>query len=110
MSWVATTKGIDTNFVEDLTMQTVDYRFGASQKAYREAESLTDSDLCYVASNTRSFAPALGFKPITTPAQSPHSNAMPESFVKTFKQGCVRLADRPDSATVMDRLKFLFEP
>jgi putative transposase len=32
-----------------------------------------------------------------------------ESFVKTFKRDYVRLANRPDSATVMNGLKTWFE-
>jgi putative transposase len=109
MSWVATTKGIDANLVGDLMMQAVEYRFSASQTAPHEVEWLSDNGSCYIASNTRSFARALGLKPITTPVQSPQSNGMAESFVKTFKRDYVRLASRPDSATVMNGLKTWFE-
>jgi putative transposase len=109
MSWVATTKGNDANLVGDWMMQAVEYRFGASQTAPHEVEWLSDNGSCYIASNTRSFARALGLNPIRTPVQSPQSNGMTESFVKTFKRDYVRLANRPDSANVMDSLKVWFE-
>ncbi len=109
MSWVATTKGIDANLVGDLMMQAVEYRFGASQTAPHEVEWLSDNGSCYIASNTRAFARTLGLKPITTPIQSPQSNGMAESFVKTFKRDYVHLANRPDSVTVMNGLKVWFE-
>ena len=37
------------------------------------------------------------------------SNGMAESFVKTFKRDYARLANRPDSQTVMRDLKLWFE-
>lgn len=58
----------------------------ASKTASHEVEWLSDNGSCYIASNIRSFARALGLKPITTPVQSPESNDMVESFVKTFKR------------------------
>lgn len=109
MSWVATTKGIDANLVGDLMMQAVEYRFGAGNTVSREVEWLTDNGSCYIAGNTKSFARTLGLKPVTTPIQSPQSNGMAESFVKTFKRDYVQMALRPDSATVMERLKVWFE-
>lgn len=36
MGWVATTIGIDPNFVGDLMMQAVEYRFSASKTALHE--------------------------------------------------------------------------
>ncbi len=98
-----TTKGIDANLVEDLMMLSVEYRFGASQTTPHDVEWLSDSGSRYIAINTRSFARALGLKPITTPVQSSQNNGMTESFVKTYKRDYVPLANRPDSATVMDR-------
>ena len=63
-------------------MQAVEYRFGASQTAPHEVEWLSDNGSCYIASNTRSFARALGLKPITTPVQSPQSNGMAFALLK----------------------------
>jgi putative transposase len=46
----------------------------------------------------------LGLKPVTTPVTSLQSNGMAESFVKTLKRDNTKLAERPDSQTVMAQL------
>lgn len=109
MSWVATTKGIDAHLVGDLMMQAVEYRFGAGNTPEKPIEWLTDNGSCYTAQETRKFAKAIGLKPITTPVESPQSNGMAESFVKTFKRDYARLSHRPDSQTVMRNLKQCFD-
>ncbi|KRB93833.1 transposase [Noviherbaspirillum sp. Root189] len=109
MSWVATTKGIDAGLVGDLMMQAVEYRFGANQIAPTEIEWLSDNGSCYTAAETRSFARALGLKPVTTPVHSPQSNGMAESFVKTIKRDYAKLALRPDAKAVMQQLADWFE-
>jgi putative transposase len=96
MNWMATTKGIDANLVENLMIQALEYRFGESKTAPHEVEWLSDIRSCYIASNTRYFTWALGLKPITTQVESPHSNGMVESFVETFKRDYARLANRLD--------------
>jgi putative transposase len=101
MSWVATTIGIDAALVGDLMMQAVEKRFGANGKPPQAIEWLTDNASCYTAAETRSFARQLGLKPVTTPVTSPQSNGMAESFVKTLKRDYAKLANRPDSQTVM---------
>ncbi len=101
MSWVATTKGIDAALVGDLMMQAVEKRFGPDGKPPKPIEWLTDNGSCYTAAETRSFAKQLGLKPMTTPVTSPQSNGMAESFVKKLKRNYAKLADRPDSQTVM---------
>ena len=68
-------------------------------------ERVSDNGSCYTAANTRQFARMLGLKPVTTPVVNPQSNGMAESFVKTFKRDYARLADRPDSQTVMNALR-----
>ena len=109
MSWVATTKGVDAALVGDLMMQAVESRFGPNGKPPRPIEWLTDNGSCYTAAQTRSFAKQLGLKPVTTPVTSPQSNGMAESFVKTLKRDYAKLADRPDSQTVMKQLKNWFD-
>ena len=71
MSWVATTKGIDSMLVADLMMQAVEYRFGAGKTVNRLIEWLSDSGSCYTAASTRQFARMLGLKPVTRPVVSP---------------------------------------
>jgi putative transposase len=109
MSWVATTKGIDAALVGDLMMQAVENRFGPNCKPPKPIEWLTDNGSCYTAAETRSFAKQLGLKPVTTPVTSPQSNGMAESFVKTLKRDYAKLADRPDSKTVMAQLPKWFD-
>ena len=109
MSWVATTKGIDAGLVGDLMMQAVEKRFGSNGKPPKTIEWLTDNGSCYTATETRSFAKELGLKPVTTPVTSPQSNGMAESFVKTLKRDYAKLANRPDSKTVMAQLKDWFD-
>ena len=109
MSWVATTKGIDAGLVGDLMMQAVEKRFGSNGKPPKTIEWLTDNGSCYTAAETRSFAKQLGLKPVTTPVTSPQSNGMAESFVKTLKRDYAKLANRPDSKTVMAQLKDWFD-
>jgi putative transposase len=109
MSWVATTKGIDAGLVGDLMMQAVEKRFGSNGKPPKTIEWLTDNGSCYTAAETRSFAKQIGLKPVTTPVTSPQSNGMAESFVKTLKRDYAKLANRPDSKTVMAQLKDWFD-
>ncbi len=109
MSWLATTKGVDSTLVADLMMQAVEYRFGPGQTVTQPIEWLTDNGSCYTSASTRHFARLLGLKPVTTPIVSPQSNGMAESFVKTFKRDYALLNNRPDSQTVMSVLKQWFE-
>jgi putative transposase len=109
MSWVATTKGIDAGLVGDLMMQAVERRFGTSETPTKPVEWLTDNGSCYTAAETKSFAKLLGLKPVTTPVTSPQSNGMAESFVKTLKRDYAKLANRPDSKTVMAQLQGWFD-
>ncbi len=106
---MATTKGIDAGLVGDLMMQAVEKRFGSNGKPPHTIKWLTDNGSCYTAAEKRSFAKGLGLKPVTTPVTSPQSNGMAESFVKTLKRDYAKLANRPDSKTVMAQLKDWFD-
>ena len=109
MSWVATTKGIDADLVGDLMMQAIETRFGSGATAPHEIEWLTDNGSCYTAQQTRDFARELGLKPVRTPVESPQSNGMAESFVKTIKRDYASLSALTDSETVMAYLPYWFE-
>jgi putative transposase len=109
MSWCSTTKGIDANLVGDIMMQAVETRFGSGAVAPHEIEWLTDNGSCYTSHETRAFARELGLKPVRTPIESPQSNGMAESFVKTFKRDYAALAVLRDSETVMSYLPVWFE-
>lgn len=109
ISYVATTAGISATMVQDILVESVEKRFGDTQRLPQEIEWLTDNGSCYIAEETRKFAKTLGFKVCTTPVRSPESNGMAEAFVKTFKRDYVYLSDRPDAATVMAQLAGWFE-
>jgi len=70
---------------------------------------ITGNGGCYIAHETKAFARMIGLKPVTTPASSPQSNGMAESFVKTLKRDYAALADKPDASTVMQKLNDWFE-
>jgi putative transposase len=73
---------------------------------------LTASRLACQASalqRAHSFAKELSLKPVTTPVTIAQSNGMAESFAKTLKRDYAKLANRPDSKTVMAQLKDWFD-
>lgn len=66
-------------------------------------------DVGHHAGETRSFANEIGLLAITTPVESPQSNGMAESFVRTFKRDYVEVNPKPDAATVIQALPRWFE-
>ena len=106
---MATAKGFDAELFGDLMMPAVEKRFGLIGKPPKTIVWLTDKGICYISAETRSFAKELSLKPVTTPVTSPQSNGMAESFVKTLKRDYAKLANRPDSKTVMAQLKDWFD-
>jgi putative transposase len=109
ISWVATTRGIDGDMVQDLMLDALEKRFGRVAQAPKEIEWLTDNGSCYIAYDTVGFAREIGLKPLTTPVSSPQSNGMAESFVKTFKRDYVAIHAKPDARTVLEALPEWFE-
>ncbi|RNJ42450.1 hypothetical protein B5V01_07860 [Mesorhizobium erdmanii] len=75
--------------VRDMMLEAVVSRFRALA-APAPLEWLTDNGSAYTAKETRDFATALNLIACFTPVQSPESNGMSESFVKTFKRDYVR--------------------
>lgn len=80
ISYVATTAGISATMVQDILVESIERRFGDTQRLAQEIEWLTDNDSCYIAEETRKFAKTLGFKVCTTPVRSPESNGMVEGI------------------------------
>jgi transposase InsO family protein len=110
MSYVATTAAITGEMIRDLMAESVERRFGA--EALRTAspvEWLSDNGPPYTAVETRDFGEHLGLLVCTTPAYSPESNGMAESFVKTFKRDYVYVNELRDAASVMQQLAAWFE-
>lgn len=108
ISWAATTGGYSGEVVRDVMLAAVEQRFGSSQ-AVQPIEWLSDNGLAYIDHRTHSFARELGLEPLTTPARSPQSNGMAESFVKTVKHDDVAHMDKPDAPTALSRLAIAFE-
>jgi transposase InsO family protein len=110
MSYVATSAAITGEMIRDLMAESVEQRFGTDAlRAAHTVEWLSDNGPPYTATETRDFGEKLGLLVCTTPAYSPESNGMAESFVKTFKRDYVYVNDLPDAATVMRHLAGWFE-
>ena len=108
MSYVATTAAITGEMVRDLMAESVERRFGANAlRASHPVEWLSDNGPPYTAAETRDFGEKLGLLVCTTPAYSPESNGMAESFVKTFKRDYVYANQLHDAASVMRQLAAL---
>jgi putative transposase len=109
ISWVATTSGIDSGYIRDLMVESVERRFGLVNRLPKPIEWLSDNGSPYTARETRAFAGNIGLVPCTTPIESPQSNGMAEAFVKTIKRDYARVSPRPDAASVLRQLDGWFE-
>lgn len=108
MRYVASTGGISAQNVQDLLIETTEYRFG-SLKTPHMVQWLTDNGKCFTAKATVDLARSLGFDVRTTAAYSPQSNGVAEAFVKTFKRDYVWFGDLSNAEAVMKQLPFWFE-
>jgi putative transposase len=110
MRWVATTAAITGEMIRDLMAVTLEHRFGGgTTRAPHAVEWLSDNGPPYTANATRDFGESLGFLVCTTPAYSPESNGMAESFVKTFKRDYVYLNKLETAAAVLGQLQNWFD-
>ena len=91
-----------------MMLAAVEQRFGSDATPPRPIEWLTDNGSCYTARETRAFARTINMRPLTTPVESPQSNGMAESFVKTIKRDYVAFGDLSDAKTVMAQLPSWF--
>jgi putative transposase len=107
--WVATTAGINGSDIRDLMVESVERRFGLVTKLPKPIEWLSDNGSPYTAAETRKLAREIGLKPCTTPIESPRSNGMAETFVKTLKRDYAPVSPRPDAASVLRQLDSWFE-
>ena len=99
----ATTGGITAEMVQDLLLESLEYRFGHSERLPHPLEWLTDNGSCYIAKETRALASSLGFIVCTT-REKPSGYLHHGDLRKTFKRDYVHLNDLPDAATAMARL------
>lgn len=96
--------------VRDVMAETVESRFGAGvTETPNPVEWLSDNGPPYTATETREFGRTCGLLVVNTPAYSPESNGMAESFVRTFRRDFVSLNRLPDAATVLAALPAWFE-
>lgn len=110
MSYVATTAAITGEMIRDLMAESVERRFGAEAlHTPHPVEWLSDNGPPYTALETRDFGEKIGLLVCTTPAYSPESNGMAESFVKTFKRDYVYVNELHDGASVLRQLAAWFE-
>lgn len=100
--------GISGSMVRDMMLEAVETRF-AALRAPSPLEWLTDNGSAYTARETRDFAMTLNLVPCFTPVQSPESNGISESFVKTFKRDYVRINALPDALTALRQIAGWFE-
>jgi transposase InsO family protein len=100
--------GISGSMVRDMMLEAVETRFAAI-RAPHPLEWLTDNGSVYTAKETRDFAMAINLVPCFTPVQSPESNGISESFVKTFKRDYVRIHPLPDALTAFQQIAGWFE-
>jgi transposase InsO family protein len=109
MSYVATTAGISGDMIRDLMAEAIESRFGFVDRLPHRIEWLSDNGSAYTAHETRAFAMMMGLEVRTTPVQSPESNGMAESFIKTFKRDYVHINPLHDARSVMEQLPTWFE-
>jgi transposase InsO family protein len=107
--YLSSTIGVDGEMVRDLMVESIEARFGSSDRLPAPVQWLSDNGPCYTASATIDTGRMLGFQVCTTPAYSPESNGMAEAFVKTFKRDYVWLGDLSSAPRVMEQLPGWFE-
>ena len=100
--------GISGGMVRDMMLVAVERQFG-TLRASAPIEWLTDNGSPYTAKETRDFAAALNLVACFTPVQSPESNGIAESFVKTFKRDYARVNPLPDAVTALRKIAGWFE-
>ena len=110
MSYAATSAAVTGEMVRDLMAEFVERRFGTDAlRATHAVECLSDNGPPYTATEKRNVGEEVGLLVCTTPAYSPESNGMAESFVKTFKRDYVYVNELHDAASVMRQLAGWFE-
>ena len=110
MAYVATPEAITGEMIRDLMAASVEQRFGSeARRVPGVLQWLSDNGPPYTAHETRQFGSDLGLSVCTTPAYSPESNGIAESFVKTFKRDYIYVNKLTDAATVIADLKSWFE-
>jgi transposase InsO family protein len=103
IAWHGSTEHLCGYDIRNLMATTIEARFGGIRTTH-PVEWLSDNGPPYVANETREFGARHGLLIRNTPAYSPESNGMAESFVKTFKRDYVYVNDVRDAQTVLAQL------
>jgi transposase InsO family protein len=83
-------------------------RFGALSAPYR-VQWLSDNGSIFAAYKTIDITVALNLEPYFTAVESPESDGMADSFVKTFKRDYVRVNPMPDATTALEQIDLRME-
>ena len=86
--------------IQQLMREAVAQRF-ATARVPGPVQWLSDNGPQYIALATVLTAEQLGLRPITTPAASPESNGMAESFARTLRRDYLAEADLRSSAMIL---------
>lgn len=95
------------NDVRGVMLEAIEQRFGSEPPA-SPVQWLSDNGSAYTAEQTRAFTRQISLLPLTTPACSPQSNGMAESFVKTMKRDYIHHMSKPDRVTALRNLAIAF--
>lgn len=101
LSYTATTGHLESRDVQNMLVLAFEKRFSNVTKTPHAVEWLTDNGGIFVAHETKQIASNMGLLPCQTPAYSPESNGMSESFVKRFKQDYVHVNELWKSEDVL---------
>lgn len=110
MAFVAKARPLTHRDAIELIDRTMVARFGEwAERLEKPIQWLSDQGPQYVAHETRDYARLWGLEPITTPAYSPESNGMAESFVKTLKRDYVHVSDLWTAESVLRQIPGWFD-
>ena len=103
-AFVARTRPLIADDIEELMITAVEKRFGESLRCTREIQWLSDRGSIYRAKSVKTLSKHLNLQCCYTRAYSPESNGMAEAFVKTIKRDYVYQADCDSAETVLKLL------
>jgi putative transposase len=104
ISYVASTKPLLADDIEELMLKSVQKRFGETLRCPREVQWLSDRGAIYRAKSVQGLSKHLNLHCCYTRAYSPESNGMAEAFVNTFKRDYVYQSDCDCAETVLKHL------
>jgi transposase InsO family protein len=102
ISFIASNGGIDGEMIRIMIHDAKEKRFGNLQAP--RTQFLSDNGPQYTSHATRNFLECLGYEVCHTPAYSPETNGMAESFVKTLKRDYAYVNKLSNAKTVLEIL------